>query len=117
MGIVAILAAGMVPWDKVFKPSSHVSGTGRRQTAEGRVRQTERKKAAAAASGGLAEDEGEEGRAIGDVEMTEESEGEEPVREEGEEEADKDERAARTPGSWLLGGAAPPRATWLDRFE
>ena len=79
--------------------------------------QTERKKAAAAASGGLAEDEGEEGRAIGDVEMTEESEGEEPVREEGEEEADKDERAARTPGSWLLGGAAPPRATWLDRFE
>ena len=65
----------------VVKPSSAALAEVRRQTAEGRVRQTERKKAAAAASGGLAEDEGEEGRAIGDVEMTEESEGEEPVRE------------------------------------
>ena len=93
IALVAILAAGMVPWDKVFKPSSAALAEDKRQKDE----YAKRKKAAAAVSGGLDEDEGEE-----------------PVREEGEGEADKDEGSTDT---WLLGGAAPPSATWLDRFE
>ena len=34
MGIVAILAAGMVPWDKVFKPSSAALAEDKRQKDE-----------------------------------------------------------------------------------